>query len=217
MKSMGGFKDDIRKIRQSLIMGLPGALAHQKLAPQHRNAMMLDYMQLHPDYKTACVMLLLYPYQNQSTLVFIERTDAGNHAGQIALPGGKTDLEETHIQTALRETFEEIGVSVSEDKIWSRLTELYIPPSNFLVHPFLAILEEKPIFTVNTEEVKRIIEIPLFELMSEGVLSQKIFTTTSGKVVKAPCYSLAGIEIWGATAMIISEFICLFNDTSNLT
>lgn len=154
-------------------------------------------------------MLLIYPFESETRMVLIERTDGGNHAGQIGLPGGKMELDETHIQTAIRETYEEIGVSLGEKDILSPLTEIYIPPSNYLVHPFVSFLMYKPVFVVNETEVKRIIELPLHLFLEESVISEKIFINSQGTEIKTPCYEIGEVQIWGATSMIISEFISM--------
>ncbi len=206
---MTRFEADIFKLRRSLAYGLPGVEAHQRLAPQGRKAGLPDFSGTNKEVKTACVMLLLYPQQNQSMIILIERAEAGLHAGQIALPGGKMEPGETELQTAIRETREEIGVSLAEAQVWSRLTAVYIPPSNFIVHPFFTVLQEKPTFRLNSGEVKRIIELPLDGFHGKKNLAEKEFRSSRGTRVLAPCYSLGGIEIWGATAMILSEFTSL--------
>ena len=206
---MSSFSDDLHRIRQALKKGLPGIPAQQKLAPQHRLGITPDYLQKNPNYKIACVVLLIYPVQHQTAMVVMERTDFGHHAGQISLPGGKKEHDETFLQAAIRETYEEIGVSIRESDILGPLTEIYIPPSNFLVHPFMAFLETKPEFLINQSEVKRIIEIPLHAFHDAQVLRERVFTNSMGMAVNAPYFEVQDVKIWGATAMIISEFINL--------
>jgi len=203
---MQTFTDDLRKIKLSLTGGLPGFRAQQHLAPVSRSSTTIEYLQQNPDFKTACVVLLIYPVNDLSMLVLMERSDFGNHGGQIALPGGKKEQEESYVNAALRETFEEIGVLITEQDVLTPLTEIYIPPSNFLVHPFVASLPVRPEFIINKTEVKRIIEIPLHAFNDKGVIRNGTFSNSRGIKTPAPFYAVSGIEIWGATAMIISEF-----------
>jgi 8-oxo-dGTP pyrophosphatase MutT (NUDIX family) len=207
---MQSYSDDLRKIRQSLTSGLPGFKAQQHLAPVSRSSGTIEYLQRNPDYKTASVVLLIYPVNDRSVLVLMERADFGNHGGQIALPGGKKEQDETYLNAALRETFEEIGVLITEQDVITPLTQIYIPPSNFLVHPFVASLPAQPEFIINKTEVKRIIEIPLHSFNEKVIIRNGTFINSSGIKTTAPYYAVSGIEIWGATAMIISEFSNMF-------
>lgn len=202
---MDTFDQLIVNLKQALVSELPGGKAHQLLAPLNRSLPHKHDLTNNPTYRVACVMILIYPLERKPHVVFIERTDHGSHAGQIALPGGKTEPGENFIQSAIRETYEEIGIDLNETEILGQLTEVFIPPSNFLVYPFIGVKFSKPEFFIEPLEVKRIIEIPLHAFLHPEVIQVRDFINSGLMVSRAPFYNLYGIEIWGATAMIISE------------
>ncbi len=158
----------------------------------------------------SAVLLLLYPKNGQTHLVFIERTkDNRVHSGQIAFPGGRFDSEAGDItleDTALRETYEEIGIAKENIVTIGKLSDLYIAPSNFNVAPFIAYMHSTPYFVRCEEEVNKILEIPLSALLKQNKLKIAEFETYSGKI-SAPCYMWNDIKIWGATAMMLTEFL----------
>ena len=134
-------------------------------------------------------------------------TYEGIHSGQISLPGGKYELTDSDLSvTALREAQEEIGVDSKKVRLIGRLSELYIPPSNYIVQPFVGVLETEPAFTPDPKEVERIIEIRLEDLLDEKNKRKKRILLRTGTSILAPCYIIDGNTIWGATAMILSEF-----------
>ena len=156
--------------------------------------------------KRSGVLLLLYPDKTGWTTVFIERTAYGPHGGQISLPGGKIETEDKNLQaTALRETKEEIGVSSEQIVVVGELTSLYVPNSNFFISPFVGFVKEAPEMIKDDKEVAPIIKIGIKELFDARNKSLKSFSK-SGQNIHAPCYSADGHVIWGATAMIMSEF-----------
>jgi len=157
--------------------------------------------------KKAAVLALFYPDENQKTRFLLTQRASykGKHSAQISFPGGKRDFEDANLkETALRETFEEVGVSSSKITIIRPLSETYIPPSNFLVKPFLGVAEEKPIFKTNYE-VAETIEVLLEDLLNEASVSSQIMNTSYMKNISVPCFKLNDYTVWGATAMILSE------------
>ena len=157
-------------------------------------------------------MLLLQNKNNIPNLIFIERADDGHvHSGQIALPGGKVEQHDKDLlATALRETKEEIGIDAKEINVLGKLSPLYIPPSNFLVNPFVGYAANKISFAHDEKEVKRILEIPLNDFFKEGVINISSEHKTHRGIIQAPAYELHGVKIWGATCMMLSEFLLLF-------
>ncbi|HKK12415.1 MAG TPA: CoA pyrophosphatase, partial [Flavobacteriaceae bacterium] len=146
-------------------------------------------------------------HQNKTHLVLILRKSyEGVHSAQVAFPGGQLEEQDASIEhTAIRETYEEIGVPKRHVKILKALTTLYIPPSNFMVYPFLGIITTTPNFKIQEDEVEEVIEVPLSHFVDEHNMV-KTFVTTSYKAnVEVPAFRLNGHIVWGATAMMLSE------------
>ena len=132
-------------------------------------------------------------------------TYKGTHSAQISFPGGKTEKSDKNLEaTALREAFEEVGVSSSSVKIIRELTDVYIPPSNFLATPFLGFVKEKPNFVLN-HEVANTIEILMSDLLDDAHLTTVNLTTSYMKNIDVPCFKIDNHIIWGATGMMLSE------------
>lgn len=155
--------------------------------------------------KLAAVLALIYPHLEEWHLVMIQRNSyPGVHSNQIGLPGGRQEAGETFLQTALRETEEEIGVPATEIEVLGRLTPIYIPPSDYEVHPFVGHITHRPNFIPQEREVSGIIEAPLHLLLREDL---KLVDTVDvrGMRFQAPYYHLMGHKVWGATAIILAE------------
>ncbi len=192
---------------------LPGESFHYQLAPLFRKDELkrTDLNGKNPNY--AGVVSLLYPKNGQAHMAFILRkTYKGVHSNQIGFPGGRyEEVDKNLMQTALRETEEEIGVSANSIQVIKPLTELYIPPSNFLVHPYLSFVEQEPVFVLQESEVENIIEIPLSVCLDKNNLNTEIIDASYAKNVEVPAYNFNGHVVWGATAMILSEIRELFS------
>ncbi len=200
------FPSFINKLKIRFKTQLPGLDTQLLMAPEGRRRLVnMDISTYNP--RKSAVLILLFPIENKIHTILIQRpVYDGVHSGQVAFPGGK--FEETDIdlqQTALRETFEEVGVSADSVTIIGKLTDLYIPPSNFLVSPFVGFVSEKPGFILNAYEVQDIITVDLFDLNSNTIKTEKTIVHSGGYKIKTPCYELNGLTIWGATAMMISE------------
>ena len=185
---------------------LPGIKAQFKLAPKMRleyNAKKIEAN----NPKIAAVLALFYPNQNKEvSLLLTKRANyIGTHSGQISFPGGKFEKSDLNLKvTALRETFEEVGVFQEKIDIVREITEVYIPPSNFSVTPFIGIVNDNPVFKLNSE-VAKIIEIPFPDLLDDTMLASISITNSYMKETSVPCFNFDGSVIWGATAMILSE------------
>ncbi len=189
---------------QKAVNQLPGEEAQKKMSPSNRNHTSIQYDS--NSAKESSVLLLLYEKDNKLYLPFIQRTSGKiKHSGQISFPGGKCEPSDAdYTATALRETFEELGVNPKTVTIIGELTKLYIPVSNFMVYPILAYTTTKPQFKANPKEVESIIEMPVAELLHDNNIDEFSFST-NGFFITAPYFKAQGHRIWGATAMILSE------------
>ena len=166
-----------------------------------------------PENKTSlrigAVLLLLYYRDSEINLVLTKRRDdLHSHAGQISFPGGRQEASETLLTTALRETEEEVGVPITAVQSLGQLTTIYIPPSGFVVHPFVGWYQngDVPQFTPSEGEVAQIIEEPLATLLNPETAVAEPWDF-KGHEVMVPYYAIPGHKVWGATAIMLSEFV----------
>jgi 8-oxo-dGTP pyrophosphatase MutT (NUDIX family) len=201
------FSQFIRKLEDQLNGPLPGQTAQLKMSSMVRIRELMNFIQPDNAVKSS-VLVLLYPVDARINLVLMRRPDyTGVHSGQISLPGGKyEDSDESLIYTALREAREEIGIDPARVQILGQLTDLYIPPSNFIVTPVVGYLTSRPVFTPDPKEVANIIEITVDDLMNENNIQKKRMKLRNGITMMVPSYFIEGQIIWGATAMMLSEF-----------
>ncbi len=203
------FEQFIYLLSEKLTEPLPGESAQLKMASIRRLREIIKISSRDNAIRSS-VLILLFPGNNADEFysVLIQRPSyEGVHGGQISLPGGKVEGHDRDIQTtAKRETQEEIGIDANEITIIGKLSELYIPPSNFLVFPLVGYLPYKPVFRPDPQEVAGIIEIKLNDLVDKRNIKQREITIKNLSKIKAPCFDLEGKTIWGATAMILSEF-----------
>jgi 8-oxo-dGTP pyrophosphatase MutT (NUDIX family) len=200
------FDKFILLLEQRLQKPLPGRSAQLKMSSLAR---MQEFMRLSTPENAvqSSVLLLLYPFDGTVGLVLMLRPEyRGIHSGQISLPGGKSEeTDESLIYTALREAQEEIGIDPFKVQIIGQLTEMYIPPSNFMVTPVVGYQASRPHFIADPTEVARIIEIKLDELLDDRNRQIKKMKISLGFSLKVPSFYINGDIIWGATAMILSE------------
>lgn len=183
--------------------GLPGEEVQYRMAPETR----LEVTNELPPVD-AGVLILLYPSGETVCTVLIKRTDyQGVHSGQVSFPGGKHESGDRDIiATAIRETEEELGIGLENCTLVGSLTRLHIPVSNSTVYPHIACTGYRPAFCPDSKEVEGILEISLPELMQPACIrytSRHIL----GRRTRVPYYDINNRQVWGATAMIISEFI----------
>ena len=198
-------------LRERLAGTLPGLDAQMRFAP----------FPLRPgwnvgdfpaDARLAAALLLLYPHGTGAAVpLTVRHRDLARHAGQISLPGGATDPGETLAQAALRETHEEIGVDPATVRILGELTPVHVLVSGFTLHPIVGITDRRPDFRAAEGEVEEILEVSLEEIRD----ASRIRTGTrvrEGVAVEYPYFDLLGHQVWGATAMVLGEFVCVLAD-----
>lgn len=197
----------INKLKAQILLKLPGVEAQYKMAPTQRIKPDNTYYLQKKAAPKSSVLILLYPKNNSIYLVLIERpVYNGTHSGQIAFPGGKVDtFDISPMHTAIRESYEEIGINITEKEIIAPLTSLYIPASNFEVFPFLAWYNETPNFTPNHREVAEIIETPISLIIDERSINRVKIEINKDLSYNAPCFVILNKNVWGATAMMLSE------------
>jgi 8-oxo-dGTP pyrophosphatase MutT (NUDIX family) len=193
----------IKTLKEELKSDLPGKKAQMKMAPSIRDQYKLD-----KENRNAGVLILLYPKNEALNIAFIKRTEYdGPHSGQISFPGGKSeDTDQDIIFTALRESYEEIGINPDKVNVLGQLTPLHIPVSNFIVYPIVGVYETTPSFKADPHEVKEVISFKLKDLLNPDNCTTKEFKYGDLSFT-APIYNPNNITIWGATAMILSEFL----------
>jgi 8-oxo-dGTP pyrophosphatase MutT (NUDIX family) len=212
---MAGFTEFIEDLVRKLDKPLPGLASQLKMASIRR--IIKDGNMLVPDNaRKGGVLVLFYPSNGSNFIVFIKRTEyPGVHSGQISFPGGGWEPGDKDLdETALREAEEEIGVNRKAVIPVGKLTDLFIPPSNFLVTPVVGYMNERPEFRPDPDEVDRIIEIPLDQLILKETRQIREITVFPDHKFEVPCFYIDGHVIWGATAMMLNELIDLISQES---
>jgi len=187
---------------------LPAETSQFKMVPPFRQELLKKHISEMKNAKKAGVLALFYPNKlNETTLVLILRkTYKGVHSAQIGFPGGKLEEEDTSLEAAaIRETYEEVGVPINDIEVFRELTEVYIPPSNFYVQPFIGICRVTPNFIRQESEVEDILEVPLTQFLMQKSVVKKPVSTSYNVEVEVPAFKLNGHIVWGATAMMLSE------------
>jgi len=197
----------IAKLSEACKAPLPGWNAQKKLINYARPAPQ-DVSKVDPDARLGAVLALLYPKNGElHTVLMMRNTYQGAHSNQVSFPGGAYEkVDGTLWHTALREANEEIGLPGEKVIKIAELTKVYIPPSRFLVTPFLAFTEKVPHFIPDPYEVKRIIETPISPFLDQNsILEKNIFIETYKTNLPIKYYNVGGETVWGATAMMLSE------------
>ena len=201
------FQEFLRFVPKLIDAKLPAFEAHIKMAPLERLESLKNIYLENKNPRIAAVMMLFYPKNERTHLVLIVRkTYKGVHSAQIAFPGGKYELDDdNYAETALRETHEEVGIHPDKIEILKPFTELYIPPSNFMVYPFLGISTEELVFVPEPSEVAEIIELPLSVFLSDSIVVDTNLSTSYADNINVPAFKIENHIVWGATAMMLSE------------
>ena len=199
------FSSEISKIKN---LPLPGTASHYKMAPEIRVKELQAGFFNKKDPKKAGVMALFYPRENNLThLLFIIRNKyPGVHSGQIGFPGGqREERDKDLLDTALRESCEEVGAVRDQISVIRELSDLYIPPSNFEVTPFIGLYHKEKPFRIQASEVAALLEVPVTDFLDDSNRSTQILSTSYAREVEVPAFIFKGQTVWGATAMMLSE------------
>ncbi|WP_282124372.1 NUDIX hydrolase [Algibacter mikhailovii] len=199
------FLQSLSKIKN---IELPAVASHFKMVPPPRRAALMQQNEAIKNAKQAGVLALFYPDNSNETkfVLILRKTYKGVHSAQVAFPGGKLEAGDASLKAAaLRETFEEVGVKVEDVEVIKRLSQVFIPPSNFNVQPYLGITKIKPEFVKQENEVEDLIEVNIDDFLNDAVLISKKVNTSYGVEIEVPAFALNGHVVWGATAMMLSE------------
>ena len=193
-------------LRDAFSDPLPGIEAQRMMSPSVRFTG--HHLPDSTQARNSSVFILLFMKNGNWHIPFIQRpVYDGAHSGQISFPGGKSEEgDHSLLDTAFRETEEEIGIKRQDVHFIGALTSLYIPNSNFMVYPQVGIIQSAPKFELNTREVETLIEAPLSQLLHPDSI-KRFSRQINNFQVEAPFFCISQYEIWGATAMILSEFL----------
>lgn len=202
---MTEFTELIERLESRLAEPLPGHPGQAYMAPRPRKGWTPGH--LPEDSRRGAGLLLVYPLDGRPGVLLTVRDGAlPQHAGQISLPGGALEPGESDAQAALREAAEEVGLAPDGVSVLGELTPLHIPASGFNLHPVVARAERRPSFTPQAGEVARILEVGVHTLADPRTLVVERHTL-AGNEYQVPFFDLAGDKVWGATAMILAEFL----------
>ncbi len=197
------FDNLIFHLKKRINTNLPGKDSHKKMKISYRNEKKNSFNINMA--KPAAVLLLLFPNNKKICFYLTKRTEKLKyHKGQISLPGGSNEKGESLLETALRETEEEIGVNKNEISILGQITPLFIPVTGFMMTPFIGFTSKEPIIKLDSMEVEELFSVNILDLIN----NDKLIThrQLNGRDVTIPYFNLNNQQVWGATSMVLSEF-----------
>jgi 8-oxo-dGTP pyrophosphatase MutT (NUDIX family) len=201
------FADTLNRLESALTSALPGPAAHALMAPRPRRNWPPGFSI--ERIRHAAGLLLLFPIDDRPHLVLTVRAETlDRHSGQVSLPGGVVEPGETYEETALREAHEEVGLSTAGVRRLGVLSPIDITVSGFRLHPVVATTATRPVLQPSDGEVARIVEPPLAHLMDPGRIAWRTMTRVTGPL-EFPVFLAEGVEIWGATAMVLAELLTM--------
>lgn len=202
------------RLARALAQPLPGLDAQLRMAPKPRAGW--DPLRTPPGLRDAAALLLVYPNQGVAHLPLTVRSGGlRNHTGQVSLPGGGVDTGETIENAALREAVEEVGIDPASVQVLGRLTPLHVAVSGYLLHPVVGISRARPSFAPAEWEVARLLEVPIDRLRDPAVVQREwrsLERMGTAIEVDVPYFHLDGEKVWGATAMVLAEFLAVIEN-----
>ncbi|HET9269776.1 MAG TPA: CoA pyrophosphatase [Vicinamibacterales bacterium] len=209
-------------LKQVLAAPLPGLGAQLRMAPRFRDG--TEPRMERDGLRHAAALLLLYPHEGQWYLPLTVRgSTLRHHRGQVSLPGGRLDGGESVEAAALREAHEEIGVVSADVEVLGQLTPLPIAVSGHLLHPVVGAAPARPAFSLHAHEVEALVEVPLADLRRGDAVRWEVRPRARPPLgdMDVPCFDVGGVQVWGATAMVLAEFLAVlelvFDRTGTLT
>jgi 8-oxo-dGTP pyrophosphatase MutT (NUDIX family) len=201
------FEDLKHVLPERLAATLPGHDGQIRMSPRPRFGWRPG--EVPSDARRSGVVLLLYPIAHRPHVVLtVRNSNLLHHAGQVSLPGGAAEPSESIEEAAVREAHEEVGVDPGILRVVGALSPLHVPVSGYVLHPRIALADERPDWHPDTREVARVLEAPLERLCDPAILEVEV-REYSQRPVDVPFFRLDGEKIWGATAMVLSEFLCV--------
>ena len=199
---MKKYQKFITNLGETLKEELPGMEAHLKMTPYRSLTKSIP-----ENRREGAVLFLIYERNEELYFPLIQRNSyEGVHSNQVSLPGGKKEeFDADFYETAKRETFEEIGVEESKINFIGQLSDVYIPPSNFMVYSYVGFVSEEFVFQKEEKEVNEILEIPFSAILDEALVKETQVKLGNGMKLKTPYFDLNDKVVWGATAAILSE------------
>ncbi len=209
---MSAFRPLIQFLQNRLGKPLPGLDAQLKMAPDPVSSGPKRKLNAPEHAYQSSVLLLLFPNEEQEAeLLLTLRSSNINHGGQISLPGGRIDENENPSQAALREAFEEVGIAKNHIKILGTLSTLYVSHSNNQVTPVVGYMERQPELTLNPAEVEEAFTVEVESLANKKNLTVQDWNLRQ-HTYKVPFWDVHRVPLWGATAMMLSEFLELYRE-----
>ena len=202
------------QLKERLKKPLPGNKAH--LTTRIKTKSEVTFPNTEETAIPAAVLILLFPFEDEIQFFLTKRTeDVEHHKGQISLPGGIRENNESLNETALRETKEEVGIDSTKIIISGSLTPFFIPVTGYIVHPFIGWCKEKPSTKIHDVEVNQLFSVSITELMDEKILQTEQWNIRGYDAI-VPYYNFGKCKVWGATAAILSEFKSILEDISSI-
>ena len=201
------------KLDMRLRQPLPGLKVQKEMSAYPKGMTGIDFKS-NGEPKESSVLIVLFEYNDEIYFPLIQRPMyTGVHSGQIGLPGGKVeDHDKDRIETALRETEEEIGVKAGDVKVFGKLSELYVQASHYNVMPVVGYLPYRPEYIPDPEEVSRVIEGKTSDLIADKNRKVKELLIQDKYTIVAPYFDIENEIVWGATAMILNEFSAILKE-----